>query len=312
MSSAARRLPFSGLVGRARTRSMMTSDPHLHRAYRACRRMQRRHDPTYYWATLVLPREVRPAVHALYGFVRGADELVDGNDRPTDPAARRRALDDWQAELDRGVASGHSRHPVIAALVDAGRRRELPLGELALYMDSMRLDCGSVRVGTRAELDHYMRGSAGAVGLIMAPLLDIPLELHPVVAELGTAFQLANFIRDVREDYELDRIYLPAEEMARCGASADDIARCQMTDGLRTLVAAEVEQARQKFASTRILHEALRPAVRPGVLLACSMYERVLDRIEALNFDVLAHRVRVPPWQLGSVAVAAWPRGGRR
>jgi 15-cis-phytoene synthase len=312
MSSAARRLPFTGLLGRSRMRSTIANDPHLRLAYRACRRMQRRHDPTYYCATLVLPREVRPAVHALYGFVRGADELVDGNDRPTDSAARRRALDDWQAELERGVASGHSRHPVIAALVDAGRRHELPLGELALYMDSMRLDCGPVRVVSRAELDHYMRGSAAAVGMIMAPLLDTPVELHPVVAELGTAFQLTNFIRDVREDYELDRIYLPAKEMARFGASADDIARRQMTEGLRAVVAAEVEQARQKFASARILHEVLHPAVRPGILLACSMYERVLDRVEALNFDVLAHRVRVPPWQLGGVALAAWPRGGSR
>lgn len=304
------RSPIKGSVRPSRTRSTMTNDPHLRLAYRTCRRMQRRHDPTYYWATLRLPREVRPAVHALYGFVRGADELVDGNGRPADSAARRRALDCWQAELERGVASGCSQHPVIAALVDAGRRHELPLGELAVYMDSMRLDCGPVRVVTRAELDLYMRGSAAAVGLIMAPLLDTPVELHPVVAELGTAFQLTNFIRDVREDYELNRIYLPAEELARCGVSVEDIARRQMTDGLRTLLAAEVERARQKFASTSILREILHPAVRPGVLLACSVYERVLDRVEALNFDVLVNRVRVPPWQLGGVALAALSAGG--
>ncbi len=178
-------------------------------------------------------------------------------------------------------------------------------------MDSMRLDCGPVRVVTRTELDLYMGGSAAAVGLIMAPLLDTPVELHPVVGELGTAFQLTNFIRDVGEDYELDRIYLPAEELARCGVSVDDIAQQRMTDGLRTLLAAEVGRARQKFADTRILHEVLHPAVRPGVLLACSVYERVLDRIEASDFDVLANHVRVPPWQLGSVALTALSSGGR-
>ncbi len=285
-------------------------DAGLRSAYRACRQMQRRHDPTYYWATSRLPREVRPAVHALYGFVRGADQLVDGADRPPDPDARRRALDRWQAELEQGMESGRSAHPVIAALVDAGRRHDLPLGELSLYMDSMRLDCGPVRVATRADLDRYMRGSAGAVGLIMAPLLDTPRELHPLVAQLGTAFQLTNFIRDVQEDYELDRIYLPAEERARLGVQDRDIARRRMTDGLRTLLAAEVGRARNGFASTAILHEVLPPAVRPAVLVARSVYERVLDRIEAVGFDVLAHRVRVPPWQLGGVALTALsPRG---
>jgi phytoene synthase len=288
------------------------ADPDLRSAYRACRRMQRRHDPTFYCATLRLPRELRPAVHALYGFVRGADQIVDGADRSPDPAARRRALDRWQAELELGVASGCSGHPVIAALVDAGRRHDLPLSELSVYMDSMRLDCGPVRVATRAELDSYMRGSAGAVGLIMAPLLGAPPELHARVAELGTAFQLTNFIRDVREDFELDRIYLPGEERARLGVSVQDIAERRMTDGLRTLLAAEVTRARQLFASTAVLHEVVHPAVGPGVRIARLVYGRVLDRIEALGFDVLRHRVRVPPWQLGGAAIAALSAPGGR
>jgi 15-cis-phytoene synthase len=274
--------------------------------------MQRRHDPTYYWATLRLPRDVRPAVYALYGFVRGADQLVDGADRSPDPATRRLALDRWQAELERGIASGCSQHPVIAALVDAGRRHGLPLTELSAYMDSMRLDCGPVRVASSAALDSYMRGSAGAVGLIMAPLLGAPPELHATVAELGTAFQLTNFIRDVREDFELDRVYLPAEERALHGVTVQDIAERRMTDGLRTLLAAEVARARCMFASTAILHEALHPATRPGVRLARSVYERVLDRVEALGFDVLGHRVRVPPWQLGAAAIEAVSYPGGR
>lgn len=281
-------------------------DPNVCAAYRACRRMQRRHDPTYYCATMRLPRDVRPAVHALYGFVRGADQLVDGPNRPPDPAARRLALDRWQDELERGMAAGYSRHPVIAALVDAGRRHDLPLYELSVYMDSMRFDCGPVRVATRAELDRYMRGSAGAVGLIMAPLLGVPSEYHPTVAELGKAFQLTNFIRDVSEDYGLDRVYLPDEDRARLGVRVQDIAARRATDGFRTLLALEVTRARDMFATTAALEDVLDPAIRPGVRLARSVYERVLDRVEALDFDVLRHRVRVPPWELGAVAVAAF------
>jgi phytoene synthase len=283
----------------------MNHDPELRSAYRTCRRLQWRHDPTYYWATLRLPRAVRPAVHALYGFVRGADELVDGPGRRPDPDERRLALDRWYAELERGRARGHSRHPVIAALVDAGRRHNLPLDELSAYVDSMRVDCGPVRVANHTELDRYMRGSAGAVGLVMAPLLGTPPELHAAVAQLATAFQLTNFIRDVREDYELDRVYLPAEDCARHGVSVDDIAARRMTDGLAGLLAAEVGRARGMFASTAHLHEALHPSVRRGVILASSVYGRILDRVEALGFDVLTQPIRVPPSQLAAVGLAA-------
>lgn len=297
-------------AGRARTDG--ANDPYLCSAYRACRRMQRRHDPTYYWATMRLPRDVRPAVHALYGFVRGADQLVDGPHRPPDSAARRLALDRWQGELEQGMATGRSRHPVIAALVDAGRRHDLPLSELSVYMDSMRFDCGPVRVATRAELDSYMRGSAGAVGLIMAPLLGVAPEFHRTVAELGTAFQLTNFIRDVSEDYGLDRVYLPVEDRVPLGVTDQDIAARRMTDGFRVLLAHEVTRARHLFATTSILDDVVDPAIRPGVRLARSVYERVLDRVEALDFDVLRHRVRLAPWQMGAVAIAALSTTGRR
>src|SRR5664280_1623470 len=113
------------------------------------------------------------------------------------------------------------------------------MSELSVYMDSMRVDCGPVRLGTREDLDLYMRGSAGAVGLLMAPLLGTPAALHQDVASLGVAFQLTNFIRDVREDYALDRVYLPQEDRARYGVSELDIAERRVTPGFRTLLERE-------------------------------------------------------------------------
>jgi phytoene synthase len=123
---------------------------------------------------------------------------------------------------------------------------------------------------------------------------------------------LTNFIRDVSEDFGLDRVYLPLEDRARLGVSVQDIAARRMTDGLRGLLALEVTRARQLFATTSILDDVLDPAIRPGVRLARSVYERVLDRVEALGFDVLRNRVRVPAWQLGAVAIAALSASGRR
>src|SRR3954453_21736588 len=201
----------------------------LRASYETCRRLHRRHDPTYYWATRRLPAEVRPAPHALYGYVRTADELVDGPGRPADPALRRAALDAWEEELDR------PRHPVALALADAAARHDLPLAELHPYMDSMRIDCDRVRLSSWDELDAYSDGSAGTVGRIMAVLLGVPERHRADFGRLGQAFQLTNFLRDVREDRALDRVYLPEADL---------------DDGPRVRLAVEegVARARSLFA----------------------------------------------------------------
>ncbi|HEX8103937.1 MAG TPA: phytoene/squalene synthase family protein [Solirubrobacteraceae bacterium] len=267
--------------------------------------MHRRHDPTYYWATRRLPRDKRPATHALYGYVRTADEIVDGPRRSADPAARRAALDAWEAELDRGLAAGSSSNPVVGALVDAGARHRLPLAELKPYMTSMRRDCEPVRIATWEELEDYMHGSAGSVGRIMAPLLGVPERHHADFGRLGLAFQLTNFIRDVREDYTLDRIYLPAADRERFGVAEADIGSPSASAAVRELVAHEVGRARGLFAGAQAAIAATPASVRPGIRLACAVYERVLDRVEAVDFDVLGRSTSVRPWQLPGVALRA-------
>jgi phytoene synthase len=272
-----------------------TTDPELRAAYAACRRLQRRHDPTYWLATARLPREVRPAVHAVYGFVRRADEIVDGPGRPPDPAARRAALDAWEGEMRAGLRTGEGSDPVIRALADAAARHELPLeDELAIYMRSMRMDCGPLRVCTWAQLQDYMRGSAGSVGRIMAPLLGVPRARHDDFARMGAAFQLTNFLRDVREDWRLDRVYLPGEDRDRFGVGEEEIARGRATPGFRALMAWEVARARELFAGTDAAVAAALPGVRPAIRVARAVYIGVLDRIEGLGFDVLARRPRPP------------------
>ena len=250
---------------------MDAMDPSLSAAYDACRRLQLRHDPTYYWATRRLPADVRPATHALYGYVRTADQIVDGPDRPATPDARRAALDAWEHEL-RG---GRSTHPAVVALVDAGERHRLPLDELGPYMRSMRVDCGPVRIDTWEELLAYMDGSAGSVGRIMAPLLGVPERHHADFGRLGQAFQLANFVRDVREDWRLDRIYLPAEDRERHGVDEADFARPLATPGLRALVAQQVARARALFAAAEPAVAAAPASVRSGIRIACTAYGRV-------------------------------------
>jgi 15-cis-phytoene synthase len=268
---------------------MDAMDPRISAAYAACRRLQLRHDPTYYWATRRLPADVRPATHALYGYVRTADQIVDGPHRPPTPSARRAALDAWEEELRRGRSS----HPAVIALTDAGERHDLPLDELGPYMRSMRMDCGPVRIGTWDELLGYMDGSAGSVGRIMAPLLCVPERLHADFGRLGQAFQLTNFIRDVREDQRLDRIYFPAEDRDRFGVRYEDFEAERATPGLRALIAQHVARARALFEAAEPAIAAAPRSVRSGIRLACAAYGRILDRAEAAGGDVLARRIGV-------------------
>jgi phytoene synthase len=279
------------------------SHPPIGAAYEACRRLQRRHDPTYYWATRRLPADVRPATHALYGYVRTADEIVDGPRRPPTADARRAALDAWEQELHRAQAGGRS-HPVAGALVDAGERHDLPLEELGPYMRSMRVDCGPVRIGTWDELDAYMDGSTGSVGRIMASLVGLPPRFHADFGRLGQAFQLTNFVRDVGEDWCLDRIYFPTEDRARLGVADADFAARRATPALRALILESIGRARQLFAAAEPALSAAPARVRSAARLACAGYGRVLDRAEAAGGDVLARQVGLRARDLPRVLIA--------
>jgi phytoene synthase len=269
----------------------------LRGAYETCRRLQRKHDPTFYIATQRLPGDVRPAVYALYGYVRGADEIVDSRLTRDNPERARAALDDWQHVLHQGRAAGISSHPVIAALVDAGRRHDLPLDELDTYMDSMRVDCGRVRIGSSEELARYMDGSAASVGRVMAPLLGAPTAADKM-AVLAVGFQLTNFIRDAREDWSMGRIYLP-------GLHTEDLRGRPATARLRECVADEVDHARQMFADGAAVLDVVTPAVRRGMRVALAVYTRILDRVERIGYDVIQRRPALRPWEIVAAVAGA-------
>ena len=273
----------------------VTEEETVGEAYRVCARMQRRRDPTYYWAVRCLPADRRPAFHALYGFVRGADDIADDTRRNGE---RHAALDAWEAELERGLATGHSDHPVIAALVDAGPRHGMPLELLGSYMDSMRADCDEpVRMRTQEQLEAYMDGTA-TVGPLVAPLLDAPAGSESLLARVGVAFQLTNLIRDVREDWGMGRVYLP-------GLHEEDLQRRAATHRLREHVAVQVVRARELFRDTDALAQILPGRMRPGVRVAATVYTRVLDRVERHGYDVLTQPAALRPWEMARAVAGA-------
>jgi 15-cis-phytoene synthase len=237
---------------------------------------------------------VRPATHALYAWVRIADDIVDAPEAVDAPAARRDELDAWHAELVGALAGAEPRHPAVRALVDAGGRHALPLEGLEGYVRSMRADCGPVRMATWGELETYMEGSTGSVGRIMAALLGAPASAADAFARLARGFQLANLLRDVREDLALDRVYLPADDLAAFGAAHADVVGLRATPQLRAAVALEVRRARRLLDAVDEAASAVPVRLRPGMRLAVAVYRRVLDRIEHAGFDVVERGGRLP------------------
>lgn len=261
----------------------------LRRAYAQCARMQRRHDPTFWLATGRLPAEIRPAVRAVYGFVRTADELVDGPSRLSDASERLAGLDRLATELAQAREGIESSIGPVNALVDAAARHNLPLDELEAYLDSMRRDVGPVSIADWDDLLSYMNGSAGTVGRLMAPLLGAS-EAHESFARLGLAFQLTNFIRDIPEDYRLGRVYLPADELDAGGVDRIELGGTSPTASaeLRSVIERQVIRARELFSDGDLAAQSVSPRVRRGIRLACSVYERTLDRVEGNGFDAVS------------------------
>jgi phytoene synthase len=283
------------------------TEPTLRDAYRTCRALHATHGRTYYLATMLLPPEKRPYVHALYGFARQADELVDRPRRP-DPAAVEAFADQFLADLARG----HSDQPVSRAVIDTARRWLIPAEHFTAFLTSMRQDLTVTAYPTYRDLERYMYGSAAVVGLQMVPILGpLRVEALPRARALGEAFQLTNFVRDVGEDLRRGRVYLPQEDLDRYGVTRADLARGEVTPAVRGLLRFEVERARTLYAEAAPGIEMLHPTSRDCVRTAFRLYGGILDAVERSGYRVLDRRVGVPLTTRARVAAPALVRARR-
>ncbi len=192
------------------------TDPALRAAYDRCRRLNARHGKTYFLATRLLPASRRPAVHALYAFARLADDIVDDLATPTGPGDRAGRLRTLSRDLHTAITGGTGHHPVVTAVAHTAHRYRIPHSHFDDFLASMRSDLTVTDYDTLDALRGYMHGSAAVIGLQMLPVLGHTAprdEAAPHAAALGEAFQLTNFIRDVGEDLDRDRVYLPAHRL---------------------------------------------------------------------------------------------------
>ncbi|MFJ3298339.1 phytoene/squalene synthase family protein [Streptomyces bacillaris] len=286
-------------------------DPALRAAYARCRTLNARHGRTYFLATRLLPVDRRPAVHALYGFARHADDIVDDLDSTASPGERARALLALEDQLESGLRrSGAVTEPVILALSDTVRRYGIDHRHFTDFLASMRSDLTVGGYASYEELGRYMHGSAAVIGLQMLPVLGTVgprEEAAPHAAALGVAFQLTNFLRDVGEDLDRGRLYLPAELLAAHGVDRERFewsrrtgARdTRITDVLRAAAAHNRAVYRDALPGIAMLDPVSRPCIRTAFVL----YSGILDAIEADGYAVLHRRSVVPRRRRAVVAL---------
>lgn len=288
------------------------TDPALRASYEQCRRLNARYGKTYYLATLLLPPAKRPYVHALYGFARYADEIVDDLDCALTPEQRAGWLDSWSARFLADAATGRSDDPVCRAVVDTVRRWDIPIEHFEVFLRSMRMDLTVREYATYDDLYEYVYGSAAVIGLQMVPILE-PLDAaaYPRAEELGLAFQLANFVRDVGEDLDRGRVYLPLADLEEFGLTRADLERRVVDDKVRALLQFEIARVRALEASSRPGIRYLHPSSRPCIEAARVLYCGILDEVERIDYQVFDRRARVPMRRRARVALPAYLRARR-
>ncbi len=275
------------------------TDPDLRTAYTECRQLNAQHGRTYFLATRLLPAAKRPYVHALYGFARYADEIVDDLASPLTLAQKTAWLQDLAAD-----PLGHD-HPVSRALADTMARWDIPQQHVTDFLVSMAMDLTTEGYQTYEDLMVYVHGSAAVIGLQMLPILEpvVPREIAaPYAVDLGVAFQLSNFIRDVGEDLARGRVYLPQEDLAAFGVTREHLARGVVDGPVRRLLAFEIDRTRELYRGARLGVRLLDPTSRACIETALTLYGGILDAVETAGYRVLDRRVRVPAARRAAVA----------
>ena len=279
----------------------------LPECYELCRRVHKGHSRTYYFSTSLFPKEVRPHVHALYAFMRYADEIVD-NPGATTLEEQLVSLESFEQETLSAMAGRAVPNPVLRAYGHTATLCGIKTDLMRAFMGSMKMDTRVFRYPTYEDLQEYVYGSAAVVGLMMCRVVGVRSEeATPHAEALGVAMQLTNFLRDVKEDWARGRVYLPLEDLDRLGYAEEELGRGVVDERFLALMRFEVARARKLY---RIADEGMRyipKGRRYPVVVARHLYESILDRIEARDYDIITKRAETSlPYKLRVAAACAW------
>lgn len=279
----------------------------LRESYAECKRLNALHGKTYYLATLLLPKKKRPPVHALYGFARFADEIVDDLASTLSDQEKADALRTWGESVLKDLRRGKSDDLIGRALVDTVNQYSIPLEYFEAFMKSMEMDLTVTRYKTYDDLMTYVYGSAVVIGLEMLPILGYsnPRAIEAATA-LGTAFQLANFIRDIDEDIDRGRIYMPLDDLAKFGVTEEMLLTRKLTPEIVEAIKFQIQRVRDLQAIAEAGIQYLDPISRPCIRAASELYCGIVDEIEANGYDVFTTRATTSKWRRLRVAGIAF------
>jgi phytoene synthase len=282
-------------------------DAALQASYDECKRLNSLHGKTYYLATLLLPKNKRPFVHALYGFARYADEIVDDLASTLSAQEKADALGNWSSGVLADLKAGTSTDHIGRALVDTARKFNIPHQHFVDFLHSMEMDLTTTQYQTYEDLLEYVYGSAAVIGLEMVPILGYSDQrAFESAKKLGIAFQLANFIRDVAEDLDRGRIYLPLQELAQFGVDRTMLERRVLTPEIIQALKFQIERVRQlqreSDAGIAFLDKESRPCIRAASELYCG----IVDEVEAIGYDVFNKRAKTSTARRARVAGLAY------
>ncbi len=270
-----------------------TSGGRLRAGYLLCRDITKRYGTSFYFATQFFPRETRDGIYAVYAFARIPDEIVDDpNNLDREDAIAK--LDAWRSKWLDAMSAGGSDDDVMNAIVHAFRKYGIPVEDGEAFLRSMFMDEEKVAYADYQELEEYMYGSAGVIGLMVTRIVGYSSEAaFPYAIKLGYAFQLTNFLRDIREDYdELGRVYMPQDDLVNFGLSTGDLQRHVRDERFLKFMKFQIARTRAVYREALPGIKLLNWRGRLAVRISYVLYKAILSEIERANYDVFAGRVR--------------------
>lgn len=281
----------------------------LRASYAECKRLNSLHGKTYYLATLLLPQAKRPFVHALYGFARYADEIVDDLESTQTDTEKAAYLSQWGDGVIADLRAGLSKDPIGMALADTVARFNIPIELFEAFMHSMKMDLTVSEYQSFDDLMEYVYGSASVIGLQMVPILGaLSPDAYPLAEKLGTAFQLANFIRDVGEDLDRGRIYLPIEELASHSVTREMLEERALTPEIKAALKEQIDRVRQLQREADAGIHLLDPSSRACIEAASELYCGIVDEVEKIDYQIFDRRAKTSTLRRLKVAIPAYKR----
>jgi len=288
-------------------------DPDLRASYLECKRLNSLHGKTYYLATLLLPPAKRPFVHALYGFARYADEIVDDLASILTEEEKANSLKEWGDGVLADIKSGKSKDHVGSALVDTVKRFNIPIAHIEAFLNSMKMDLTITEYHSYEDLFEYVYGSAAVIGLQMVAVLgtnsDTDIKEANIAAEkLGIAFQLANFIRDVGEDLDRGRIYLPITELQAHGVTREMLENRIVTPQIKSALKEQIRRVRILKEESATGIKLLSADSRSCIEAASELYCGIVDEVEKIDYEIFTKRAKTSTLRRVKVALPAYLR----